>query len=341
VIPTLRELREEVITREIHTHDIFHRILPVIETVVLPTKHYVPTPDGKGLREVPENMIPGRTSSDSPSRNWEIVQTGMGGRGNSIWSSTTHGSHSQEHKSPNLSPYSRVVGGASELEPVLTSKKTYMTKHGYPRTEYVWRHPPVFETANGQTQYIFQGVERYLNGEQRHGHGRSASAAGLSPRSDAKLSKKVDEINLRSKFSRDSGYHDGGYNYNDLADRSSPSPISPTRNHHASIPESGGMDSKNGAACAATPRSHQTHHRVISGGPVSPLNNANGVQATSFTGEATSALKRIREKRSRASSVASSGGANSIPANLDQTGKGNFVADVERSINMKHLSANH
>jgi hypothetical protein len=261
----------------------------------------------------------------------------MGGRGNSIWSSATKDSHSPQHQSPNSSPYSRVVGGTSELEPILTSKKTYMTKGGYPRTEYVWRHPPVFETANGQTQYIFQGVERYLNGEQRHGHGRTASAAGLSPRTDGKMSRKMDELNLRSKFSRDSGY-DGAYNYNDPADRSSHSPVTPTRDHYASIPETGSLDSRN------SPRNgHQTHSRVVSGGgPVIPLNNANGIQPTSFTGEATSALKRIREKRSRASSMASSGsagGVHSIPTNIDHTGKGNFVADVERS--MKQVSGNH
>jgi hypothetical protein len=285
-------------------------------------------------------MIPGRTSHDSPSRNWEIVQTGMGGRGDSIWSSATHNSHNQQHQSSSMSPHSRVVGGTSELEPVLTSKKTYMTKHGYPRTEYVWRHPPVFETANGQTQYIFQGVERYLNGEQRHGHVRSASEAGHSPRNDGKMSRKFDENNLRSKFNRDSGYHDEGHHHDGHLDRSHDMSDSPTRNHHASIPEPRGMDSRNSAQHSPLHQSHQTHNRVVSGsGPVGPINHGNGVQATSFTGEATSALKRIREKRSRASSVTSSSSPNGIPANFDHTAKGNFVADVERG--MQNLNRNH
>merc|ERR1711900_31352 len=39
-------------------------------------------------------------------------------------------------------------------EPILTSKKEYMTEEGYPRTEFVWRHPPVFEDAIGRTQPV-------------------------------------------------------------------------------------------------------------------------------------------------------------------------------------------
>lgn len=35
--------------------------------------------------------------------------------------------------------------------PVLADKKTYTTKQGIPRTEYLWRHPPDFEDAVGRT----------------------------------------------------------------------------------------------------------------------------------------------------------------------------------------------
>jgi hypothetical protein len=33
-----------------------------------------------------------------------------------------------------------------------------VTKEGYPRTEYVWRHPPAFETASGQTHSVYVGA---------------------------------------------------------------------------------------------------------------------------------------------------------------------------------------
>ncbi|EPE35211.1 hypothetical protein GLAREA_10908 [Glarea lozoyensis ATCC 20868] len=269
VIPTLREVLEEVITREIHTHDVFHRILPVIETVVLPTKHYVPTPDGKGLREVPEHLIPGRTSQHSPSQNWAIVQTGTGGRSNSLWSTAANGSHNSDKIS---SSTSHVVGGTSTLEPVLTSKKTYMTPEGYPRTEYVWRHPPVFETANGQIQYIFQGVERYLNGEQRHGHTRSESDTNNIPRSET-FARKIGEGNLRSRFNRDSGY-DGGYSHEEHA----------ARGQHV------GWEAREEEYRLDDGRVRSAGYEPVRGG------------------EATNALRRIRERRSRASSAASSGG---------------------------------
>lgn len=44
------------------------------------------------------------------------------------------------------------------LEPILSSKKEYMTNEGYPRTEYVWRHPPVFEDVHGRTQPVYIGA---------------------------------------------------------------------------------------------------------------------------------------------------------------------------------------
>ena len=44
------------------------------------------------------------------------------------------------------------------LEPNLSSKKEYTSKEGHPKTEYVWRHPPVFETASGQIRPIYIGA---------------------------------------------------------------------------------------------------------------------------------------------------------------------------------------
>jgi len=49
------------------------------------------------------------------------------------------------------------------LEPILTSQKTYMTEEGFPRTEYYWRHPPVFEDAYGRTQPVY--MNGFLDGD--------------------------------------------------------------------------------------------------------------------------------------------------------------------------------
>jgi hypothetical protein len=44
------------------------------------------------------------------------------------------------------------------LEPILSRQKEYITKEGYPKTEYVWRHPRVFEDTQGRTQPVYLGA---------------------------------------------------------------------------------------------------------------------------------------------------------------------------------------
>lgn len=58
----VHEIRQPVITRHVHTHDVYHRELPVIETEVLPARHFKPSDDGKGLVEISEAEIPQRGS---------------------------------------------------------------------------------------------------------------------------------------------------------------------------------------------------------------------------------------------------------------------------------------
>ncbi|KAI8962149.1 hypothetical protein F5Y11DRAFT_366148 [Daldinia sp. FL1419] len=55
--PHVHEILEEQIHREIHNHDVYHRIQPVYEVEILPARHFIPGPDG-GLIEVPEDSIP-------------------------------------------------------------------------------------------------------------------------------------------------------------------------------------------------------------------------------------------------------------------------------------------
>lgn len=149
----------------------------------MPTKHYVQAPDGKSLVEIPENQIPGRTKTGSPSRNWKIVGTplGRGDHGASLHRPDSTGADSAEapivglargepgiHRSRGNSASSThnsrsKIGsrGKNILEPILSSKKETVTREGVPRTEYVWRHPPTFENANGVNQgpvYIGAGL---------------------------------------------------------------------------------------------------------------------------------------------------------------------------------------
>lgn len=48
-------------------------------------------------------------------------------------------------------PENRLEGFEFPTEPILMDKKTYVTEGGVPRTEYLWRHPPVFVDVHGRT----------------------------------------------------------------------------------------------------------------------------------------------------------------------------------------------
>ncbi|RDW80946.1 hypothetical protein BP5796_05644 [Coleophoma crateriformis] len=140
VTPTVHHVREEAITREIHTHDVIHRVLPVIETEILPTKHYIQTSDGK-LVEIAADQIPGRTSTPS----FQIVPT----KRHSTYGDSSLAGGSVVHIGHHLSAHSG---------PVLSSKRRSMTRDGVPKTESVWRHAPEMETggrASGQTMPMY------------------------------------------------------------------------------------------------------------------------------------------------------------------------------------------
>ncbi|KAH9989364.1 hypothetical protein F4779DRAFT_638102 [Xylariaceae sp. FL0662B] len=70
VRPYVREIKEEQIYREIHNHDVFHRIQPVYELEVLPTRHFVPGPDSS-LIEVSGDNLPNCTST---SQRWFVAE---------------------------------------------------------------------------------------------------------------------------------------------------------------------------------------------------------------------------------------------------------------------------
>lgn len=139
VQPTEHHVTHEQVTREIHYHDVFHRVLPVIDLEILPTKHYVVDPDRPGtLKEIPESEAPVRN-------NWTITPN------IALVSDESVGTDNpQVHKFSEL----RHCHADEQAEPVLVSKKSYITSNGATRTEYVWQHPPTFDMSaydQGQT----------------------------------------------------------------------------------------------------------------------------------------------------------------------------------------------
>ena len=59
-------IREEIITKDIHHYDVLHRVQPVVDVEVLPARHYVPTADGT-LKEVSVDELPGRYANEPVS----------------------------------------------------------------------------------------------------------------------------------------------------------------------------------------------------------------------------------------------------------------------------------
>jgi len=135
----VRHVREEQITREIHNHHIFHRILPIIDVQVLPPRHFVFNAEQTGLVEVNESQIPGRTMQDSERtnhniKNWVIAELASKGL-----SQAEMAAHDPRQFS------------ACSFEGTRGDYKEYVSEDGIPRTETTWVHPPTLETGAMET----------------------------------------------------------------------------------------------------------------------------------------------------------------------------------------------
>ena len=146
----------------------YHRILPIIETEILPTKHYILSADGNELVEINESDVYKYNLSGSFDQNWHISKgkscVGVSEKealspqkvdSESLVISAVGGepkAHSQNGSKQSVHSKGSKESLAIIMEPFLSSKHSYTAKEGHPKTEYVWRHPPVFETANGHTQ---------------------------------------------------------------------------------------------------------------------------------------------------------------------------------------------
>lgn len=155
----IHHIRHEAVTREIHEHTYYHRILPVIDVEVLPPRHFLPV-EGGGLVEISADEVPGR------GKNWVIAETAS-----KIPSSGT--------SSGPLPTTSRVFS-AREFRGTEGDDKRYITPEGYERTEQTWVHPPELEMlgqASGQTWPMEFGKEDNTRASGREG-GISPSKAG-------------------------------------------------------------------------------------------------------------------------------------------------------------------
>jgi len=296
-------------------------------------------------------MVPGRTANGSPNRNWEIVQTGLGHgdhgstlhrktasqqsriRSKSLTSSNyqyTHPSIDEDESADGpvigytrgepKANHSRVNSRTSThtskssisknaLEPILSSKKEYTTTEGYPKTEYVWRHPPVFETATGQTQpvYIGAGLGDISSVRPKTAPGKSyydeedEDTAGADFGAMRRSSGGEEEF-----LFRDSGYGSGGM----LPGLAEKTPL---------------------AGMSGEPRFIPEDFEIIQlGRVVGDESGEKGKGRDNSEGEATRALRRLREKRR-------SSGATSVASTVKAHDRGGSVEEMERGVSGLHV----
>ena len=233
----IRHVREEKITREIHTHDVFHRIQPIIDVEVLPARHFMPAADGS-LREVAEETLPGRVREKV--RNWIVAETVS-----RIPSSTAVESIRGQ---PRQFTARSFVGTEGDF-------KRYVTADGVEHTETTWVHPPVLEEGarlTGQTVPIHFEDGAGASSESRthsgiHGsRDRSSHQRGMH---DKSLQSHV--IGGHGSRGYDSQTH---RNY----DQHSHGHVLHGQNSH-------GYNSRNNPSHSQNPYGHGTHNRGYQG----------------------------------------------------------------------------
>lgn len=121
VKPMEHEIREEVIYREIHNHDVYHRVQPVYMTEILPARHWVPGPNGEGLVEVPAEQFP---DSIGANQRWYIGE-----------------------RPQRITPAPQA--NAPLTSPKVIKDEKHMTPEGFERRETTILYPPTLEDLTG------------------------------------------------------------------------------------------------------------------------------------------------------------------------------------------------
>ncbi|KAM0715959.1 hypothetical protein Q7P37_008473 [Cladosporium fusiforme] len=158
VIENQHEVRQEVITREVHDHDIYHRILPIKDIEVKPTRHYVPVQDG--YLEVDEDDLPGRTRQKT---NWAVAEF--------------------------VSKSMPDIRGAASARRFTARKfegndgddREYIGPDGHPVKEKWWVHPPTLEN-NTRDSYPFHFGSENPKDDGLKATLPAGNVIGISPR---------------------------------------------------------------------------------------------------------------------------------------------------------------
>ncbi|KJX99250.1 hypothetical protein TI39_contig367g00008 [Zymoseptoria brevis] len=153
VQPKVHEIVTQEITREIHNHDVYHRVLPVLEFEVLPARHYVQVPgaDGKlGLRELSVEEIPGgRAVAEGLNRAIADAVRNFDPRAAVVFPhppTTTTSSRRDKTRAPPSAPIIPAVFTARRFEGTDGDTKEWTDDElGIQRSEQTWVHAPTLE----------------------------------------------------------------------------------------------------------------------------------------------------------------------------------------------------
>jgi hypothetical protein len=122
--PHEHEVIQQQIHREIHNYTHYHRLQPVLQTEVLPPRHFIPNPNGEGLIEISADELPARTGEN---RWWDIVQ--------------------KEPQHPESVHQWRT-------EPEVIEGKPYITDEGFERRETTIIYPPTLADLSGYSGMV-------------------------------------------------------------------------------------------------------------------------------------------------------------------------------------------
>ena len=114
---------EEAVTREIHHHDIYHRVQPVTHVEVLPARHFLQT--ASGPVEVPASQVP-------RSGDWHVAVDS---------SARQPGDGQLQGRRFTAREFSGTEGDA----------ESFVSADGVWRTRQTWVHPPTVATGGRDT----------------------------------------------------------------------------------------------------------------------------------------------------------------------------------------------
>jgi hypothetical protein len=153
VRPQIRNVREEQVTRAIHNHDVFHRILPIKQVEVLPARHFRRSPSTGDLKEIPA------PKASHKQQNWQVVETSPGRSSLQPMGSPPYSTQALQgnDEKDELSEEDGVTRADTPRSLTIQqgAHKEYVGEDGIPRTETTWIHPPTIEEGaqrTGQTK---------------------------------------------------------------------------------------------------------------------------------------------------------------------------------------------